>query len=65
MTINRKRIAIIPSNDNFCGDGVYASVSRVKVVAEFAYGVGWFCSSISIPNPMGIAEVERDSTTDE
>jgi hypothetical protein len=57
MSINRESIAIIPSNDNFCGDGVSARMKGFKVVEELASGVGGFCSSIFIPNPMGIAKV--------
>ena len=57
MTINRESIVIIPSNDDFCGDGVYATTNIVKDVAELASGVGGFCGSRFIPNPMGTAEV--------
>ena len=57
MTINRESIVVIPRNDNFCGDGVSAMMNIVKDVAELASGVGRFCGSRFIPNPMGTAEV--------
>ena len=57
MTINRKGVAIIPSNDDFCGDGVYTRMNRIQFVAEIANGADRYCSGIFIPNPMGIAEV--------
>jgi hypothetical protein len=56
ISINPEGIFIIPGNDNFCGDRVW-SAEMLKVVAEIANGVGWYCSSIFVPNPVGIAEV--------
>ena len=57
IAINPESIVIIPSNDNFCGDGIWTARTNRKVVAEISNGVGWYGCSIILPDPIGLAEI--------